>query len=572
MKVFNGIPASSGFAIGRILVYKNDENPQIPCFDISENEISSEWERFQSALVNAVDELKDLQAKNKEKLTKEQTDIFFTHLLMLEDEDFHGQIKEKLKNNLHNIEWIIWGLSQELSRKIMMSDDPVLRERSADIKDVSQRLINCLSKAEKKRIFPDSLNEDIILAANNLMPSDTLGMDKNRVKGIALDEGSKTCHTAIIAKALNIPLVLGLCSISNEVKDGEIAVLNGSTGLVVIDPDRQTLDQMKQEAENERRQNDKYNSLRGLGAETSDGHKVTLKANIGLPEETENTLNYGAEGIGLYRTEFLYMQSDKTADEETQFDAYSRILKTFGQLPVTIRTHDIGADKISESHNVKEKNPLLGLRGIRFSLSNPELFRVQLRAILRASIFGNVRILFPMISGLEELEQAVAQLEKARSECDSKGQPYAKDIPVGIMIEIPAAAIISDILAEKADFFSIGTNDLIQYSLAIDRENEKVSSLGDALHPAVLHLIKKAIDGAHKNGIKAALCGEIAGDPDATEILLGLGLDEFSMTASSIPVIKEKIRNTSLEYCKKLAESLLQGKSAKENRKIISNE
>ena len=572
MKAYNGIPASDGLGIGRIKVFHNDENPQIPCFNITGKEISHEWERFQQALTLAIEELKSLQAKNHENLAKEQADIFFAHLLMLEDDDYHRQIREKLKKNMQNIEWVIWELSQELSQKIMMAGDPVLRERSVDITDISKRLIDCLQKAGTKCAFYGDLNGEVILAANNLMPSDTLCIDKAKIKGITLDEGSKTCHTAIIARALKIPLVLGLSGFSKEVKDGEIAALNGTTGLVVTSPGQKTLDQMKNQAEEECRQNSGLKTLCGLPAETTDGRRVTLKANIGLPEEAETALNYGAEGIGLYRSEFLFIQYDKMTDEEVQFKVYSKVLKTMGNLPVTIRTADIGADKIFDSLKAKEKNPLLGLRGLRLSLSNPNLFRVQLRAILRASVFGNVRIMFPMVPGIGELELALKQLETARSECDSKGQQYAKEIPAGIMIEIPSAAMIADILGEKSCFFSIGTNDLIQYSLAADRENEKVSNTADAYHPALFRLIKKTIEGAHANGIKAAICGELAGDPDAAEILLGLGLDEFSMTASSIPLVKEKIRSASFEHCKKLAEKVLQGKSSEENRKIIFNE
>ena len=298
------------------------------------------------------------------------------------------------------------------------------------------------------------------------------------------------------------------------------------------------------------------NKLRGIPAVSSDGFRVELKANIGMPEEAENALNSGADGIGLYRSEFLFLKYNGGPSEDIQFEAYSKVFKAMGKLPVTIRTVDLGADKIISnisSHAPVEKNPLLGWRGIRVSLANPEMFKIQLRAILRASIFGNVRIMFPMICCAEELEQALLLLDEARFECDAKGQPYTKDIPTGTMIEIPCAAITADILAEKSDFFSIGTNDLIQYSLAVDRENEKVSYLSDILHPAVLRLIKMTVKAAREKGIKTAICGELAAAPSLTEILLGLGVDELSMTPYSIPIIKEKILSTSIESCRKLA-------------------
>jgi len=341
----------------------------------------------------------------------------------------------------------------------------------------------------------------------------------------------------------------------------------------VTTPDKQTLAKFKTDEKQQRKQTDRLNSLRKLPAETIDGCQVTLKANISLPEEAETLKSYGAEGIGLYRSEFLYITPGKAPDEETQYKAYSQVLKAMGEFPVTIRTMDMGGDKIvPELHAIgldNEKNPLLGWRAIRLSLANPEMFKVQLRAILRASVHGNTRIMFPMISGIEELEQAHAMLDEARAECRKMKQSFSKDIEVGAMIEIPSAAMTADILAEKADFFSIGTNDLVQYSLAVDRGNEKVSYLGEAFHPAILRFLKKTIDAAHERGIKAAMCGELAGNPEATCLLLGLGLDEFSMAASSIPRIKEIIRSCSLKACKSLATDALRARSIEEVRALL---
>jgi len=556
--------------VGRVLVYAEDEDPDIPRYSITGAAVSSEWERLQRALAKAVSELTALYEQAGKEMNREQADILQAHLLMLEDVDFHDQLKERLKKSLQNVDWVVWEICGEMKRKLMESPDPIFRERAVDIADVSHRIIHCLLPSVISRSSLTELSEDVILVAHDLMPSDALTMDKSRVKGIALDEGSRTCHTAILTRAFNIPAVLGLSVISRSVKNGEMIALNGSTGTVTVDPDRQTLKLQENEKKIQNKQIDELTALRELPAETLDGHRVTLKANIGLPEEAEGVVHYGAEGIGLYRSEFLFIAPGRHAGEETQFLAYSKVLKTMGKLPVTIRTVDLGGDKVIPAfQTASERNPLLGWRAIRLSLANPELFKVQLRAILRAGVSGNVRIMFPMISGIEEVEQAYALLDEARAECKKKGQPCAETIEIGVMIEIPSAAMTADILAEKSDFFSIGTNDLIQYSMAVDRGNEKVGYLGESHHPAVLRFLKRTIEAAHEKGIKAAMCGELAGDPSATALLLGLGLDEYSMTASSIPRIKKIIRGTSLESCQKLAAECLNGRSIAEVRASV---
>jgi len=579
MKTFTGIPVSDGVAIGKAFVYVEDTSPEIPRYSISEGDVPSEWNRLQTAVARAADEVNALLEQARRQMGK-QADIFQAHLFMLEDVDFLDEIRDKLKQNLLNIECIVQDISRELCRKLKQSPDAAFRERAADIADVSRRVIDCLLCVEREASFPADLDEDTILVARDLMPSDTLLIDKSKVKGIALEEGGKTSHTAILANAFGIPAVLGLSNLSRGLRNGEPLILNGSSGVVIVNPDVETLEQQEREKEKARKRAEGFAGIRELPAETIDGHRVALLANIGLPEEAENLHRYGAEGVGLYRTEFLFMTPGNTADEETQYEAYGSVLKAMGKMPVTIRTMDAGGDKIVQSKNAGdgfaqaqtagEKNPLLGLRAIRFSLANPELFKVQLRALLRAGIHGNLKIMFPLICCVEEVEQARALLDEARAECKKNKQPFAENIEIGVMIEVPSAAVTADIIAEKSDFFSVGTNDLIQYGLAVDRGNDKVHYLSDSHQPAVLRLLKRTIDAAHENGIKTSVCGELAGDVSATAILVGLGLDEFSMNAASIPRVKEIIRGTTLESCKALAAKALRGRSVAEVRACVN--
>jgi len=573
MRTFAGIPVSEGIVIGKAFVYAENAPPEIPRYSIFEGDVPAERKRLQKALDKAANEIKTLleDTGRQTKLGKEQADIFQAHLFMLEDVEFLEEIGDKLKQSLRNVEWVVQDMARELCQRLMQSPDPAFRERAADIADVSRRVIDSLLCVVRGPSSLAELDEDVIVVARDLMPSDTLLMNKARVKGIALDEGGKTSHTAIIARAFGIPAVLGLSNISRELRNGETLVLDGTAGVAIINPDKWTLDRHESAREKEDKRTDELGSIRDLPAQTTDGHRVALMANIGFPDEAENLLQYGAEGIGLYRSEFLFITPGKTAGEEAQYEAYSHALKTMGQLPVTIRTIDVGGDKlIPELQALGEKNPLLGWRAIRISLANPELFKVQLRALLRASVHGKLKIMFPLICCVEEVEQARAMLDEARAECKKKKQPFADNIEVGVMIEVPSAAVSADIIAEESDFFSIGTNDLIQYSLAVDRGNEKIHYLNDSHHPAVLRLIKRAIDAAHDKGIKASVCGELAGDPTATAILIGLGLDEFSMNAPSIPKIKEIIRGTSLKSCVALAAEAMRRRTSAEVRESVS--
>jgi len=568
MKTFAGIPVSDGIAIGRAFAHAETAAPDVPRRAITEKEAPLEIERLMGAAARAAGEAAALLERAR-KMGKEQAGIFQAQLFMLEDEEFLGEIAEGIRTALRCAEWAVQEMSRDLCQKLMQSPDPSLRERAADIADVSGRLIGCLLCAEHAPSSLACLGEDSIVVARDLLPSDALLLDKSRVIGIALDEGGKTSHTAILARAFGIPAVLGLSSLSRELRGGERLIVNGATGEVVVEPDAAALQRGKAERRARREREGRLAELRGLPAQTRDGRRVALLANIGFPEEAAGILAHGAEGIGLYRSEFLFMAPGRAAGEEEQLDAYGRALEAMGGRPVTIRTMDAGGDKIlPELQALGEKNPLLGWRAIRLSLASPGLFKEQLRALLRASVRGNLKIMFPMICCAEEMDRALGLLDEARAECRKKGQPFAEGIEVGITVEVPSAAVCADILAEKSGFFSIGTNDLIQYAMAADRGNERVHHLSDPFQPAVLRLVKQAIDAAHEAGIKAAVCGEMAGDPAAAALLLGLGLDEFSMNAPSIPKVKEVARAADMQSCRALAAAALRAKSAAEARAL----
>ncbi|MDR0403758.1 MAG: phosphoenolpyruvate--protein phosphotransferase [Treponema sp.] len=553
MKTISGISVFPGVVIGTALLFLED-NPEIPRYSIAEAGVERELARFVEAARDAAGELRRLK-ESAHGISREQEDIFGAHLLMIEDPDFHYQIKARLESKYENIEWIVREVSRELSQKLVMSPNAYLRERAADVSDVSRRIINRL--LGQKEFSLAELSQDVILVAHSLLPSDVLAMDRSRVKALAMDTGSGTSHTAILLRSFGIPAVVGLSNATREISGGGVLVVDSEEGKLIIDPDTETIQNYRDAVERNRKLPGKLRSLKNLPAETPDGRRVVLNANLDMPEEAGGTSFYGAEGIGLFRSEFLFMTPGRSA-EENQLQAYGSVLKAMGGKPVTIRTVDIGGDKAVPGFQDRgEANPLLGWRAIRLSLSLPEMFKTQLRAILRSSPEGTVKILFPFISCVEELEDALRLLEEAKTECRKKGQGFSDHIEAGAMIEIPSAVMTADILAEKSDFFSIGTNDLIQYALAVDRGNEKVNYLARPTHPAVLRFLKQSIDAAHNRGIKAAMCGELAGDPSVTPLLLGLGLDEFSMAAASIPSVKHIVRRVRFSDCQALAEEAL---------------
>ncbi|TFG84693.1 MAG: phosphoenolpyruvate--protein phosphotransferase [Spirochaetales bacterium] len=563
MRKLKGIPASPGIAIAPAFVFLDDVEPMIPRYAIGETEVKEEWDRFLSAVEHARDDITILRDRACHEMGDEHGAIFNAHLLMLDDPEVLDAIEKSLRESLLNIEWVLHQYSQTVIKRLEDLDDPILQERGSDVHDIMHRILNHLMFRERFSLA--DLDRDIVLVAHNLLPSDMIGMNRNRVKALAVDKGGKTSHTAILARAFEIPAVLGLGGATRTVKNDEIVIVDGNGGDVLFEPDGDTLARYKRVQARAIVREHGLASLASLAASTTDGKEVILKANIEVPEETDSVLRHGASGVGLFRSEFLFLQPGRQPSEESQFAAYRRVLEALGKWPATIRTLDVGGDKVVPDLALEEeKNPLLGWRAIRYCLADTELFQTQLRAILRASVYGDARIMFPMISGPDELDAALASLEAAKVECRRRGQEYRENLPVGIMVEVPSAAMIADLLATKVDFLSIGTNDLIQYTLAVDRGNERVAYLHEPFHPAVLRLIRGVIDMGHAAGVTVSMCGEMAADPYAAVVLLGLGLDEFSMSAVSVPAIKRVIRSVSMAEAVEIAETVLQTGSHRE--------
>ncbi len=569
MEKLTGISASPGIAIGKVFHYL-DESIKVPGYRIVKEEIVSERKRFCIAIAKARDELEALKADSSSEMGEDQSKFLDAHLLMLQDPDFTGNIERNIESKLRNVEWILYEVIAGLVQKLESSTDAYLKERTLDIHDVSKRILNHLLFRE--RISLGDLEEDVILVTHNLLPSDSLALYKGKVRGIALDVGGKTSHTAILARAFEIPAVLGLSSITQHARTGDEVIVDGNSGTVIVNPDSSTRQKYQRSSRAYEEREIGLLSLNDLPAETRDGKLIKLMANIEVPEETESVLAHGADGIGLYRSEFLFLGPNGLPAEDVQYEAYSRVVKGSGGKSVTIRTLDLGGDKtISGMPGIEEANPILGWRAIRFCLSQRDMFLVQLRAILRASVHGTLQIMFPMISGLEELDKALGLLEEAKESLRNSGEEFDDNIPVGIMIETPSAAMTSDILARRVDFLSIGTNDLIQYTIAVDRGNERIAYLYEPFHPGVIRLIKVVIDHGHAAGIPVSMCGEMAGDPVATVVLLGLGLDVFSMSAFTIPEVKKIIRTVSLWDAEELVGTIEEMWSVVEIDEYVNN-
>jgi len=459
---------------------------------------------------------------------------------------------------------------RQVIKALGASEDPYFRERTADIRDISHRVF--VKLCNREHLSLDSLEFESVVIAHELAPSDTASMPVDKVLGFVTDVGGRTSHVAIIAKALEIPAVVGLQISHEQIEPGDIVIVDGGRGLVYVDPDENTKARYLLEQERLIELEKGLLPLKDLPAQTIDGRRIEVFANIELPDEVESVLAHGAMGIGLYRTEFLYLTKQRPPTEQEQYEAYTRITNRMFPHPVVFRTIDLGGDKLSDqTSGIPENNPFLGYRAIRFSLERKDIFRVQLRAILRASAIGNARIMFPLISSLEELIEAKEVLDDVKKELVSEGLPYDKDCPVGIMIEVPSAALMADRLAEEADFFSIGTNDLIQYTLAVDRSNEKVASLFVPWHPAVLRLVEDVVTAGHEKGIHVAMCGEMSADPLATIFLVGVGLDELSMSPTTVPKIKNIVRSIKWDEAREVAKQVLTLKGRNEIKKYLED-
>ena len=564
--MYKGTGASPGIALGKALVIEHSE---LVIEKKTIENIDEEIQKLESAVKVSKEELTKVKEKALAELGEHEAEIFEAHLLVLEDPELIGSAISKIRDEKVNADYALNEIKEMFVAMFESMDNEYMRERAADIKDVTNRVLRHILGI--KVVDLAGLDEEVVLIAHDLTPSDTATMNKNMVLGFLTDIGGRTSHTAIMARTLEIAAVVGLNDITKKVKDGDYIVFNGDTGEVIVNPDEETKAKyasLKEEFEEYRKS---LELLKGQPSVTTDGKHVELAGNIGTPNDVDGLIKNDAEGVGLYRTEFLYMdKEDSFPTEEEQYEAYKAVLEGMNNKPIVIRTLDIGGDKELPYFEMEaEMNPFLGYRAIRLCLDRKDIFKTQLRALYRASVHGKLRIMFPMISSLEELLDAKEVIKEVLKELDAENIAYSNDVEVGMMIEIPSAAVISDVLAKHVDFFSIGTNDLIQYTCAVDRMNQKISHLYNQFNPAVLRLIKMVIDNAHKEGKWVGMCGESAGDQRMIPILLGFGLDEFSMSPISILPARKLITSLSYADMQKFADEVLAMGTAKEIKEYV---
>ncbi len=569
-KIIKGIPAAPGIAIGTAFVFGvEDLSPHERT--ISEKEIPKEIERFHFALKETKKEIIDIEKRISKELGVEQGKIFTAHLLVLDDPVLVEEVVTRLKTKKKNVCFIFAQVLNKYIDVLAGAKDEYLRERISDIADVGKRILRKLLGAENINL--DDIDENSVIIAYDLSPSETAMMHKENVIGFATDIGGRTSHTAIMAKSLEIPAVVGLETVTDEIESGDTVILDGMHGVVLINPAESIIKKYKKDKVKIDKLETNLEDLRTLPSTTPDGRNIKIKGNIELVDDVLSVISHGADGVGLYRTEYFYMNRGDLPSEEEQFKAYKTVAERMSPAVVTIRTLDIGGDKfLSQLEIPREMNPFLGWRAIRFCLARPDIFKTQLRAILRASSFGNVNLMYPMISGIGELRQANCLLDEVKKDLKKDKIAFDQNIKVGAMIEVPSAAMTSDIIAKECDFFSIGTNDLIQYALAVDRVNEKIAYLYEPTHPAVLGLIKMVIDSGHKEGIPVALCGEMASDVCMAMMLLGLGLDEFSVSPIAVPEIKKVIRTVNYSVAKEIASKILKMQTGIEIRLFLKQQ
>ncbi len=568
-RIKKGIIASPGVRIGKALVFHGDE-VKIPKYHIDETRLNDEIERFEEAVIKTKNEILEIQKKISNDSFSDLAEIFSTHLMALEDPIFIERARKKIKSERRNSEWVINDISIDLITTLSKIDDEYLKERIIDISDINKRLIGNLQK--KKKMSLSDINENSIIFAADLTPSETALLNRQFVLAFVTDRGGKTSHTAIMARSMDIPAIVGMDDITSYVKTGDIVIVDAVHCEIFINPSSDEIDEYLRFQKDINEVENELAKLTNLPSTTIDNTEIFIFGNIEIPDEMNVIKSHGAHGIGLYRSEFLFLDKE-LPDEEVQLCQYKKVIDFFNPFPVTIRTLDYGGDKILDFNKThKEMNPFLGCRSIRFSLKNQGIFRTQLRAILRASAYGNVKIMFPMISTLDELLQAKEITFDMMKELDASGIPYDKNIEIGIMVEVPSAVIAGDIFAENIDFFSVGTNDLVQYILAVDRVNEKVADLYNPLDISVLRFLRTISDIASSHSKPISICGEIAGEPKFTMMLLGLGFRQLSMSSKYMYQVKRIIRSVTIEECESLSRSLLQMKRTDDiERAVVEN-
>ncbi|MGL5598035.1 MAG: phosphoenolpyruvate-protein phosphotransferase PtsI [Aeromonas sp.] len=567
--MISGILASPGIAFGKALLLKEDEIV-INQSKISADQIDAEINRFLEARSQSAAQLEAIKTMAGRTFGEEKEAIFEGHIMLLEDEELEGDIRSFIKDNKASADKAIYEVIEQYAKMMADLDDPYLRERATDFRDIGTRLVkNVLGIAV---VNLSTIDEEVILVAKDLTPSETAQINLKYVLGFVTDIGGRTSHTSIMARSLELPAIVGTNDITERVKNGDMLVLDGINNQIIVNPTAEQLNEAKKFQAQFQAEKDELAKLKDLPAITLDGHQVEVCANIGTVKDTEGAIRNGAEGVGLYRTEFLFMDRDALPTEDEQFKAYKEVAEAMPDQPIIVRTMDIGGDKELPYMNFpKEMNPFLGWRAVRIFFDREDIMHAQLRAILRASAFGKLRIMFPMIISVEEFRSLKATVETLKAELCAEGKAFDEAIDVGIMIETPAAAVMAHHLAKEVDFFSIGTNDLTQYTLAVDRGNEMISAMYNPLSPSVLTLIKMVIDASHAHGKWTGMCGELAGDERATLLLLGMGLDEFSMSSISVPRIKKLIRNTNFEDVKAMAEQALSFATAAEIEACVDN-
>ena len=567
--MISGILASPGIAFGKALLLKEDEIV-INQGKISADQIDAEINRFLEARTKSAAQLEAIKEMAGRTFGEEKEAIFEGHIMLLEDEELEGDIRSFIKDNKASADKAIYEVIEQYAKMMADLDDPYLRERATDFRDIGTRLVkNVLGIAV---VNLSTIDEEVILVAKDLTPSETAQINLKYVLGFVTDIGGRTSHTSIMARSLELPAIVGTNDITARVNNGDMLILDGINNQIIINPTAEQLAEAKKFQAQFQAEKDELAKLKDLPAITLDGHQVEVCANIGTVKDTEGAIRNGAEGVGLYRTEFLFMDRDALPTEEEQFKAYKEVAEAMPDQPIIVRTMDIGGDKELPYMNFpKEMNPFLGWRAVRIFFDREDIMHAQLKAILRASAFGKLRIMFPMIISVEEFRSLKATVEQLKAELRADGKAFDESIEVGIMIETPAAAVMAHHLAKEVDFFSIGTNDLSQYTLAVDRGNEMISAMYNPLSPSVLTLIKMVIDASHDNGKWTGMCGELAGDERATLLLLGMGLDEFSMSAISVPRIKKLIRNTNFEDVKAMADQALSYATAAEIEACVDN-